>query len=71
MKRLLSGIASALFLFTAQISHAQQVDIYPKPQSITWGTETAFANNAAFILDGSENADADAVSLFKKKFNPY
>ena len=69
MKRLLSGIASALFLFTAQISHAQQVDIYPKPQSITWGTETAFANNAAFILDGSENADADAVSLFKKKFN--
>ena len=69
MKRLLSGIASALFLFTAQISHAQQVDIYPKPQSITWGTETAFANNATFILDGSENADADAVSLFKKKFN--
>ena len=69
MKRLLSGIASILFLFTTQISHAQQVDIYPKPQSIVWGTETAFANNASFILNGSENADADAVSLFKKKFN--
>ena len=69
MKKLLRGLATVLFLFTAQISHAQQVDIYPKPQSITWEKETAFANNTAFILDGSENADADAVLLFKKKFN--
>ena len=69
MKRFLSGITAVLMLLTTQVSNAQQTDIYPKPQSIVWGTETAFTNNTAFVLNGSEEADAEAVSLFNKTFN--
>lgn len=68
MKRFLSGIVLVFFMFTTLISHAQVVDIYPKPQSITWGNEIAFTSNTAFVLSGSEDADKDAVALFNDKF---
>ena len=69
MNKFLSGIALALMLLAAQVTNAQQTEIYPKPQSVVWGTEMAFSSNAAYTLSGAEEADADAVSLFKKKFN--
>ena len=69
MKRFLSRIVLMLLIGVTQISYAQKVDIYPKPQDIQWGTGTAFSNNAAFVLTGSETADKDAISLFNKKFN--
>ena len=69
MNKFLSGIALALLLLTAQTTNAQQTEIYPKPQSIVWGTEMAFSSNAAYTLSGAEEADADAVSLFNKIFN--
>ena len=69
MNKFLSIATIAIALFTATIAKAQKTDIYPKPQSIIWGTEIAFTNNTAFTLNGNESADDDAVSLFKKKFN--
>ena len=69
MNKFLSIATIAIALFTATIAKAQKTDIYPTPQSITWGTEIAFTNNTTFTLNGNESADDDAVSLFKKKFN--
>ena len=69
MNKFLSGIALALMLLAAQVTNAQQTEIYPKPQSVVWGTEMAFSSNAAYTLSGAEEADADAVSLFNKIFN--
>ncbi len=45
---------------------AQQTTISPLPQDITWGDE-AFPNTTAFTLTGSDEADADAVSLLQSK----
>ena len=69
MKKVFNKILLATALLTAQLSQAQQVDIYPKPQSINWGTEVAFTNDKTFTLINRDNADADAVAIFEKKFN--
>lgn len=62
------SVAAALILSAISV-HSQSIDIYPKPQTIAWGNETAFNNNASYTLTGSETADTDAVSLFKKNFS--
>ena len=69
MNKFLSIATIAIALFTATIAKAQKTDIYPKPQNIEWGNETAFTCDAAYTLTGEADADDDAVSLFKKKFN--
>ena len=68
MKKSLHTIV--LMAVTALISsaNAQSIDIYPKPQEITWGKEIAFASNAAYIVNGEATADTDAINLFKKHF---
>lgn len=48
---------------------AQTVEISPKPQATEWGTKVAFESGVAFTLIGEDNADKDAVNLFKKNFN--
>ena len=69
MKKSLFAIAFlAITAFTTELS-AQTIDIYPKPQEITWGNEVAFNNSTSYTLTGADTADADAVNLFKKKFN--
>ena len=62
------SVAAALILSAISV-HSQSINIYPKPQTIAWGNETAFNNNASYTLTGSETADTDAVSLFKKNFS--
>ncbi|MBR2301451.1 MAG: beta-N-acetylglucosaminidase domain-containing protein, partial [Bacteroidaceae bacterium] len=54
-------------LFSNNLS-AQKVEISPKPQIISWGSNKAFNNNVSYKLVGAETADADAVNLFKKNF---
>ncbi|MBQ5887640.1 MAG: beta-N-acetylglucosaminidase domain-containing protein, partial [Bacteroidaceae bacterium] len=49
-------------------ANAQTVKIYPIPQSIAWGNETAFENSASYTITGEADADADAINLFKKNF---
>lgn len=48
---------------------AQTVEISPKPQITEWGTNMAFESEVAFSLIGEEDADKDAVILFKKNFD--
>lgn len=69
MRKHLYIIATIIAIIATTKIQAQEADIYPKPQNIAWETETAFANSAVFTLIGSENADIDAVALFKKKFS--
>ena len=69
MNKFLSIVTIAIALFTTTIVKAQETDIYPKPQSIVWGNETAFTCDAAYTLTGEDTADGDAVVLFKEKFN--
>lgn len=47
---------------------AQQTDIYPKPQEVTWGQGKAFDNTVTYTLTGAADADADAVALLTKHF---
>ena len=54
-------------LFSNNLS-AQKVEVSPKPQIISWGSNKAFNNNVSYKLVGAETADADAVNLFKKNF---
>lgn len=69
MKKSLFSIALlAVTAFTTEVS-AQSLDIYPKPQEITWSSETAFASNTFYTLTGAETADNDAVDLFRKNFH--
>ena len=69
MNKFLSIVTIAIALFTTTIVKAQETDIYPKPQSVVWGNETAFTCDAAYTLTGEDTADGDAVVLFKEKFN--
>ena len=68
MKKLFLGFAALLIAATSFNTNAQTVKIYPIPQEITWGDETAFASSASYTITGEADADADAVNLFKKKF---
>ena len=68
MKRRLLWLAALFFTATTLTLNAQVVKIYPIPQSIAWGSETAFENSASFTITGEADADADAVNLFKKNF---
>ncbi len=58
----------ALIMFGTTVA-AQIVEISPKPQSVEWGTEKAFDNNLSYKLIGENDADIDAINLFKKNFN--
>lgn len=69
MNKFLSIVAIAIGLIATTSVRAQQADIYPKPQNIVWGNEIAFANNTSYTLNGETEADADAVVLFKERFN--
>ena len=69
MNKFLSTVAIAISLIATTNAGAQQADIYPKPQNIVWGSEIAFANNTSYTLNGETEADADAVALFKERFN--
>lgn len=65
------NITAAFFIVLSMLvstAKAQKTDIYPKPQKIEWGTETAFKNDITFTLTGAEEADQDAVRLFKENF---
>ena len=69
MKRRLLWLAALFFAATTLTLNAQVVKIYPIPQSIAWGSETAFENSASYTITGEADADADAVNLFKKSFS--
>ena len=68
MKKLFLGFATLLFTAISFNANAQDVKIYPIPQSITWGNEIAFENSASYTITGEADADADAINLFKKNF---
>jgi len=68
MKKLFLGFAALLLTAISFNTNAQTAKIYPIPQSIAWGNETAFENSASYTITGEADADADAVNLFKKKF---
>ena len=69
MRKSLFTIALLAFTaFTTKVS-AQSLDIYPKPQEITWNNDVAFSSNTSYTLTGAENADGDAVNLLKKNFH--
>ena len=69
MKKLFLGISALIFTAISFNTNAQTVKIYPIPQSIAWGSETAFENSASYTITGEADADADAVNLFKKNFS--
>ena len=69
MKKLFLGISALIFAAISFNAKAQTVKIYPIPQSIAWGNETAFENSASYTITGEADADADAVALFKERFN--
>lgn len=48
---------------------AQTVEISPKPQIVSWGSEVAFEKGVSYTLVGENDADHDAVNLFKKHFD--
>lgn len=68
IKFTVSGLIAAACMMLSTNSAAQSVEISPKPQSIEWGTEKAFNNNATFDITGESTADTDAINLFKKHF---
>ena len=68
MKQSFRSVITAMLLTVALLANAQVTQIWPKPQSIEWGNEPAFASNATFTLTGAVTADSDAVNLFKKHF---
>ena len=68
MKRRLLWLAALFFTATTLTLNAQVVKIYPIPQNMTWGSETAFENSASYTITGEADADADAINLFKEKF---
>ncbi|MBQ0049002.1 MAG: beta-N-acetylglucosaminidase domain-containing protein [Bacteroidales bacterium] len=47
-------------------SYAQQVEISPVPQSITWG-QKAFSKSVVYNITSEATADADAVAALKAK----
>ncbi len=53
-------------LLSTLFAVAQTVEIFPKPQVVTWGENVAFDSGVAFTLTGESDADQDAVGLFKK-----
>ena len=69
MKRRLLWLAALFFAATTLTLNAQTAKIYPIPQNMTWGNETAFENSASYTITGEADADADAVNLFKKNFS--
>ncbi len=68
MRKILSLMLMAVLSVMAMPLLAQQVNISPTPQSVTWGESVAFAGDAAYTLVGESSADGDAVALFKKNF---
>ena len=69
MKKLFLGISALILTAISFNANAQTAKIYPIPQSIAWGSETAFENSASYTITGEADADADAVNLFKKNFS--
>ena len=69
MKKLFLGISALIFTAISFNANAQTAKIYPIPQCIAWGNETAFKNSASYTITGEADADADAVNLFKKNFS--
>ena len=67
MKKLVSFLLLS-FLAVITTANAQKVAVYPVPQSIEWGENTAFVNSVGFVIQGEADADSDAVTLFKSKF---
>ncbi len=66
----LSSWLSALFLAATTLSvNAQEVKVYPVPQSTNWSNEIAFESSASYNITGEKEADKDAVNLFKKSYN--
>ncbi|MBR5478120.1 MAG: beta-N-acetylglucosaminidase domain-containing protein [Bacteroidaceae bacterium] len=68
MKKLLLGFAALFLAATTSSANAQTVKVYPIPQNITWGDETAFESSASYTITGEAEADTDAINLFKTKF---
>lgn len=66
MKKLISFLL-LLLVFVATVN-AQKVAVYPVPQNVEWGENTAFENSVEFVIQGEDSADADAITLFKSKF---
>ncbi len=64
-----NALCLTLFFSICQTTVAQTVTVSPLPQKITWGTTKAFDNNVSFKVKGLKTADADAITLLKKKFN--
>ena len=69
MKKLFLGISALIFTAISFNANAQTVKIYPIPQSITWGDKVAFENSTSYTITGEADTDADAINLFKKKFD--
>ena len=69
MKKTFLSFAVMLLTAISFSANAQNVKIYPIPQDITWGNDVAFENSASYTITGEADADADAINLFKKKFN--
>lgn len=67
-KKIICSLFTALFVMFGASAIAQTVNISPKPQSVQWGTEKAFDNTVSYLLTGEEDADVDAINLFKKHF---
>lgn len=68
MKKIFSLLIVAVLCVMTLPLCAQQVNISPAPQSVAWGGNIAFASDVAYTLVGENDADADAVALFKKNF---
>ncbi len=68
MKKLRSFLLLSLLTFVTTVN-AQKVAIYPVPQNIVWGENAAFVNSTSFVIQGEADADADAVTLLKSKFD--
>lgn len=68
MKRFAYFLSLLIVALFAQPLWAQKVNISPTPQSVVWGDGVAFTNDAGYALVGEDDADSDAVMLFKKCF---
>lgn len=69
MKRnIVLAVLLAILSFVSE-NRAQSIEIMPVPQQVTWGNEVAFENTVSYTLNGAEDADTDAVELFRRKLN--
>ena len=68
MKKFIRNATAILMAAFATSAYAQVAEIYPKPQEINWGSDVAFESSAGYTITGEDEADADAVKLFKEHF---